>query len=647
MAFPLPPGASPASPPPEIATLPLLESSTSTTSVPTSPVPDNSAVFRKSRTSPAAVAVASLVLVSWIAAALVLHKKRLFLPLDYFGGVAANGDRGITNGTYNTLITLLANLLLALVAYALSLGLRACLRHQLLSPTGVPLNTYDALVKMSSLALQLKWTRSALGVAAVFATAQLFAPATQAAFGTSVALSNLSSPYPLLRLSSQLSSPLFLTSFPLFAAGLPSSQDTDFNLKALWSDPTVDPTSTTKPTALVLQTQEFNGQKDPLWAASYFTQQALGVAEVGVDTTTKTAFSKEEQRLLDASPDVRVYATVEGFLANATCRTFSPEFTHSSLGGDSSLAIYSFDFPCGLATGVYSSPEDDSASIVDTYACDTPSTPEVYIFSLVPSAGTVSFAYRCTLSTSSVLLPVEVLTQTRLARTIGPPHSPVALPTSLGVVKALGAETLNNHGLSGFSALAEGLDGVDLAGFDRQAYLERVLEALAKGMLARVQDFLVNQGVNTREFVETVGLQWEEGTARYQFQSLKLHPTRLQLLWLIPPLLLLLSLLFFALPYVLLTPGQTDFTDPVVASLIALASEKDEGVKGARTAAWANKGFGGEEGGKVRLMFRAVPPSSVNGKDGFGAHTGTSRLEMSTTAGSGRFERVVEGREYV
>ncbi|GAA5889032.1 hypothetical protein JCM6882_009722 [Rhodosporidiobolus microsporus] len=690
------------SPPPATASLlPLLPSlATSPSSPTTTPVPG--VLWRRSRSAPLVVLFAALLLAGWIAAALVLFAKQLFLPLDFFGGVSSAGDKGITNGTYNTLITLLANLVLALVAYALSLGLRAALLRAFLSPSGVSLNTYDALVKASHLALQTRLRWSALGVAAVFVVAQLFGPGTQAVFGTSVAVVNISAPYPLLRLSSNLAGlSLTPTLLPTLASGLPSSQDTDFNLKALWSDPSIDPNSTVKPTAMVLQVQEFNARGEGLFAATYLMNRALGVeaggsGDGGNATANFRPFSGRERRLLDASPDVRVYATVEAFFANATCDELpatgvdAVRFTHSFLrdegnaANSANLSLYEFDFACGTATGVYSttSPSSggsggESPTVVDTYACPfSSSTPSIYVFSLLPSRGTLSFAYRCTLSTSSALLPIELVTQLRLAHSVGPPvaRSRVELPDSLPVVAALGAETLNTFGLQGFSALAEGLDGVELAGLERRAYVERVVEALAKGMLARVQHFLVEQGTVTGEFVRLLGLEWEEGEAKYQLQSLKLHPTAPQLAWLLPPLLLLLllllPLLFLFLPLVLLTPGgadgAADFTDPVAVALIGLGSgserrEEKDAVRGACTGAWAKteRGKGGRERA-VRLVYGAAVPLDEPGgeeKDGraashaHGGEVGVGHLEMRATtvrSGRGREELgpVVEGREY-
>lgn len=145
-----------------------------------------------------AMLLATLVLLAWLAAAACVSQKHTILPLTHFK-TAYHGLLG--NGNYNTLVAVAGGVAGATVCFGISQAIKDLLRKEMLSLGGISLAKYTTLVKLANQAVDLRWHVTALFPLILFTTINLFGAATQAAFGVAVEYYNISTPFPLMRLS--------------------------------------------------------------------------------------------------------------------------------------------------------------------------------------------------------------------------------------------------------------------------------------------------------------------------------------------------------------------------------------------------------------------------------------------------------------
>ncbi|GAA5889011.1 hypothetical protein JCM6882_009716 [Rhodosporidiobolus microsporus] len=603
----------------------------------TPPDPVEGVAWRRDRIHILAVVTATVTLIVWLAVAGWLIHTKLFLPLDFFGGLedetGSNGVNGFfawSNGTYNILITLVGNLTWVLIAAALTVGFSTYLRRLLLHKDGISLYTFDIVVQLSTQSLQFKLRWSAVLTFGVFLIAQLYPSATQAAFGSSIARTNISAPYRLARVSSNLDSLAVNAGLGPFL--LPALVDEPGSTLSFLNAGFLTNTSSS---VIVGATLESNDAGEALFDTSFLaldTQAAL-----------QGNFSRSQRRLLASSPALRVFTTVEGFLANITCALVDVPFTQA-LDPDGAFSRFSLDFPCASIDAFYSTaPMNPRArtyeanSTADYFACPDGS-PTVYVFAVEAVGGTIPFAYECAVTASSALVPIQAAVQRSYtsddpAAELGSSSvdftyaehgavensSVVEVPASFGLVKSMGEGPFRTRGMMGHDLLSLSLFLVEQANGTegRRQFVERVVETAVKLRLVQLSSIaLLAAAANT----EVEGL-------RMQIEALKIHLDNLA--WLAVPAILLAAVLLI-FPLLLTTTGRVDFTDPISSILIALNSPLDSTIHGActgefspqrgRTAArkagevrlWYGQHHEGEKDGPEHLVLAANPVTAAS-----------------------------------
>ncbi|GAA5863636.1 hypothetical protein JCM8547_003675 [Rhodosporidiobolus lusitaniae] len=617
-------------------------------------------VWRRSRFAQAHVTLAAVLLVSWLAGALVLWRVQLRLPLDYFGGSA--DDEGVwSNGQYNTVISIAADFVGAIIGYALKHTFCAVLRSRLLRPEGISLYAFDALSNFSQRQLQFKFAWSAVFAAFLFLLDGLFGGATQAAFGSSVSQTNIthvlfflsrgrslissrrSVPFRRARISDNTD--LVLPYLSNLSSLLSASDEADANVDAVVSS--LSPSSIAgfnsvpgDVHATILNTLELSSATEPLFAAQSQLRLIQGVFLDQVENN----LTERETRLLRPSREITAYATVEGFFASSSCTLISPNFT-AAPSPTLNVTAFSISFPCGTKEAYY---RPSTSPISDVFLCPD-NSPFVFLFSALPSFSSSSppsllFTYSCTLTTSSALLPMTFSPLLRAARPTGPSFSPTPLPAFVAPA-LLSADVLTSFGPEGWTVLQNALEVVEQRRDNRTEFVQRTVETLAKVTLARAS-FVFSQAAQEGFEAQDGRLRYEEATSEFQVDTLQISLDNSTLYYLSIPLLLLLVLLLTA--PVVLSPrlardaGHSDFTDPVSTLLIALGSEEDETVRGAGTGEFAGEEEEREK--KVRVRFG----ERVRKREQESGGRGLRRLEV-TAKGEREVEmrRPERGVEYV
>ncbi|GAA5888958.1 hypothetical protein JCM6882_009695 [Rhodosporidiobolus microsporus] len=628
--YPPPPPAVPPTPHP----LAVLEPYRPTTS---------GAVWRRSRLSIVSLVGATVILVTWIVAAVWLYAIDFFLPLDFFGGLEdPTGENGEgffhwSNRMYNNLITLLGTLSWVVISYALAVGFTTILRREFVKEDGVSLSTFEALVKLSSQSLQLKFRWSAIVALVVFAVAQLYPTATQAAFGSTFAHVNISTPYTFARISSNL--PLISHNMSLGrSTAISRLEEPNDNLLRL----TLTHLFNASDAVEVGGTLELSDRGQPLFDAIH----------LGADTqvTIGDYLSTAEHELVSSSPSLSVNTTVEGFFANVSCALRTVQFDRIGLR-NGSFFNYELFFPCGAAGAFYAAGGSPSRvnlnmTVVDYFACPGKNSSTLYIFTAGVGDAPFIRAFECNLSTSSTL--VSMVAATHRSKSSGdilgePPTDAVEpldfrvatvtrihhdtrvdVPPSFGLLQYLGDGPLRTIGMFGADFLAMMLKRLGPLGPEggteqQRQCLEHHLETVAKHKLVQLGWVLDNffrlgqRSMSTQSVARTL-----------QVDALQLHLSNLA--WLAVPIVLLIAVLLI-FPLFLTTTGMVDFTDPLSANLIALNSPPDPYVYGACTGDFPDDLSQATTGGKskaraVKLRYgkyewaqRGPPPHLVMAAD--------------------------------
>ncbi|GAA5892669.1 hypothetical protein JCM6882_000552 [Rhodosporidiobolus microsporus] len=571
--------------------------------------PPQGCVWRRSRFTEFLVTSTILLLVVWLAAAIALWRINLFLPVDYFGGNVDDDGGWWSSGQYNTLISVAGSFAGAAIGYGIGHGFKALLRKQLLSPGGISLYSYDALADMSQQQIRWHWQWSAVAALLLFVVMQLFDAATQAAFGTGVVQVNLTIPFRRPRISDNVN--LLLPYLDNVSSLLSASDEADTNIDAAVTSLFPTPHDVQ---ATILNTLELSSPEEPLFAAQTQLRLIQGVFldEVENDLTPR------ETRMLRPSREIIAFAEVEGFFANAACEPFSPDYTTASSPTLNATA-FSISFPCGTKSAYYwtNSPSGNAPAppVADAFVCPAPS-PILFLYSAnpAPPEPSILFAYRCDLSTSSVLVPMTFSPLLRTARItrLPDPTSLAALPSSVGAVQLLAADLLDDFGPRGFVVLQQAFEVVDQRELNRTLFVQRAVETLVKVTLARAS-FVFTRAADVGAVQE---LRYETVESEFQVEALQLHLAGPTLYWLAPPILLLFLLLYVG-SFVLVPSlarsagaGRADFTDPTSVLLVALGSEGGRGEwERLRGGGTGNFGKGDEEreaGLRVRYGERVV-----------------------------------------
>lgn len=372
---------------------------------------------------------------------------------------------------------------------------------------------------------------------------------------------------------------------------LPMSNDIDTNVgnarQALSGDKTA--------IAQVYGVSEITGRDLPLYSVQWEYQTLLNVASPGYDSP----LTSSQTALVAASSNNAVVRTlVEAFYSTVSCSYGSADIS-TQLTEDLAARTFTLSFPCGNKTTQYSLA---NPVVADSHAC-TDGSPTIYVYLANPSDATTPILnlYQCTISASSAMSPVVVSAAVRGAKTAGASFSRQDLPTNLNLVKYIGADALNNFGSNGWRALLSSLTLAESESQDRLELLEVTMETIVKNALARVS-YWMTYGVETGKIP---GLEWSYtygqvscslprsssypqiltplDTSQLEVPALKLHPTTIQLGWLVVPLALLLLQIFLMIYYTVYNTGKVDFTDPVAMALIGLASDRDLNVEGGST----------------------------------------------------------------
>ncbi|GAA5820980.1 hypothetical protein JCM11251_001904 [Rhodosporidiobolus azoricus] len=541
--------------------------------------PSEGCVWRRSRFTEFLVALTVLLLLIWLAAALVLWRVNLFLPVDYFGGTVEDEGGWWSSGQYNTLISVGGSFAGAAIGYGLGHGFKAILRMRLLSSGGISLYTYDALADMSQQQIRWHWEWSAVAALLLFVVMQLFDAATQAAFGTGVVQVNLSIPFRRPRIADNAD--LLLPYLDNVSSVLSASDEADTNIDAAVSSLFPTPHDVQ---ATILNTLEVSSPDEPLFAA------------------------QTQLRLIQAA-------------LKATA--------------------FSISFPCGLKSAYYwtSSPSGGPASpVADAFVCPAPSS-TLFLYSASPSPPEPSllFTYRCDITASSVLVPMLFSPLLRTARiTRSPDPSTLEyLPPTVGAVQLLASDLLDDFGPRGFVVLQQAFEVVDQRGQDRLEFVKRAVETLVKVTLARAS-FVFTRAADTGAVSELNFPDSIQTCSWFQVEALQLHLSGPTLFWLVPPVLLLLLLLYTG-SYILLPSlarragsGRTDFTDPTSVLLVALGSMGSEERERARGGGTGN--FGNAEGDRKReekLRIRYGERVVRKAEEGVGSRRSGRQLEFT------------------
>ncbi|GAA5911970.1 hypothetical protein JCM6882_004729 [Rhodosporidiobolus microsporus] len=567
-----------------------------------------------------AVVGAFLLLVGWLAAAIILYRNHTFVPLNYFDRSIGNPNSWLhattSNGIYNTFISVIGSLVGAAIGYGIGCGFKAMLRRDLLRKKGVSLYTYEAVVKYAAVGLQLKLRWTAVVALLLFASVQLLGGATQAAFGSSLDTMTMHVRLRAPRLTDNI--PLFLQSNGWAASALANSGTAggadNFPAAAYSAAANRNP----DPEIAILGTVEHLHL--PFFSAEPI-RQILSLDESKSDWAS--TFTRNERDLVAASGQNIMRTEVEAFTANATCEAYQ-------IGGEarndttSGLTRYDFTFPCGKKTALYDL-SDATSYLADAYACPD-GTPNVYYIFISPSSPGEPAGFECSVSAASALLPIAVNHQSSSAVPAGSGSYPVAIPDSLQLVKNLGINVLNNFGHSGWPRMGVSLlqltDGVtdgEVAYARYVAYFETLTESLAKWQLAQASNilsvYLWSDSSNPVSYVS------REGTVLVQ--ALRIHLRGYLLAWLIIPVVLILILVYSSFFVFVGNSGQTDFTDPVSTALIGIGSEDVNAVRGASTGEFPGPSkFWRKDGTDLRKIWLAFGEKPGGGRLQFTAETG-------------------------
>ncbi|GAA6010120.1 hypothetical protein JCM10207_007568 [Rhodosporidiobolus poonsookiae] len=526
-----------------------------------------------------AVFASFTLLVAWLVCALVLWWKRVFVPLKYFdfdlGDDSSWYHASIGNSGYNTAVTVAGSLTGAIIGYGISQGFKAKLRRTLLGRGGVSLYHYEAMVKYSAMGVQLKWRWSAVVALFLFACAQLFSGATQAAFGSSLDTTNLTATVRFARLSDN--GPVFQqSSLQTMAGNAPGGGDADSFVDAalllLTQGAAYDP-----PVTVLTTSQNVLGRS--LFNAAHLRNIVYSMTSTEPDDSI---FSPSERALISASGQRTAYAEVEGFDAAAECAQYPLDVSHT-LDSATGLVRYDFVFDCGSRTAYY-----DSTVVLpivaDSYAC-TDGSPIVYYWIMLSTLDTSPAIFRCSVAASSSIQHAQVYAEASIGLLVGPAQDEAPIPDTFSIADFLGADLLNNFGHSGWKKLAGAMVQItkqqtlaqQVASYN--AFFEFLTATLAKGALARVSAALTQlyESNWSQPPVVPTGV-----VGHFQVQALRIHLRGYLLAWIIVPILLLLILTYSSL-YFLSSTGQTDFTDPVSTALIGIASDDNDAVRGSST----------------------------------------------------------------
>lgn len=207
----------------------------------------------------------------------------------------------------------------------------------------------------------------------------------------------------------------------------------------------------------------------------------LSMSLLSIPDNYSSPFTTSQSNLLMASGNTLVHADVEGFFANATCSSFAPDY-RPVVSNNQDLVEFTFDFGCGTKLAIYSLAQP---VVVDTYAC-VEGAPYLFVYSVIPASGSLTFGYRCSINATSGVVPIVLDPHVRAAKVTGPVTQTVTIPDSLGLVAFMGVFLLNNFGTSGWQALSKAFNLVESQGFDPLTFVTYATEMLAKQTLAAV-----------------------------------------------------------------------------------------------------------------------------------------------------------------
>ncbi|GAA5888978.1 hypothetical protein JCM6882_009704 [Rhodosporidiobolus microsporus] len=569
------------------------------------------AVWRRSRLSIFSLIGATVILVTWIVAAVWLYAIDFFLPLDFFGGLedptGENGERFFhwSNRMYNNLITLLGTLSWVVISYALAVGFTTILRREFVKEDGVSLSTFEALVKLSSQSLQLKFRWSAIVALAVFAVAQLYPTATQAAFGST-------SSYQLPRVSTNLGA--------FDVDGVLSRyryvrliEDTNRNLLSVLDLYRSDVNRTSRNIEVAVgSTNELANRGTPLFETTFLADDT--------QNPFKNKLPPAEQDLLSSSPGVRVATTVEGFFADAYCTQVAVNCsrTRASAGA---FYLYNLTFPSATTSVFYTTAPlyarervpDNSTTIVADYFAPATQPSLVYVFTVDLGLKPSATGYSCTFSARSTLVQIHATTQrppfragvsglnkadftaARLSKK--PPCTVAYFPPGPVLAQTLQEGPFRTRGMFGFEMLGHALSRRMKGNEAKRRAVEHLVETAIKLRLVQLAaTALVAAGTDPIK-----QLTYERQEQKIEVEALQLHLSNLA--WLVVPIVLLVAVLLI-FPLFFATTGMVDFTDPLSTTLIALNSPPDPYVYGACTGDFPDDLSQATTGGKSKA--RAV-----------------------------------------
>ncbi|GAA5888986.1 hypothetical protein JCM6882_009708 [Rhodosporidiobolus microsporus] len=595
------------------------------------------AVWRRSRLSISSLIGATVILVTWIVAAVWLYAIDFFLPLDFFGGLEdPTGENGEgffhwSNRMYNNLITLLGTLSWVVISYALAVGFTTILRREFVKEDGISLSTFEALVKLSSQSLQLKIRWSALAALVVFAVAQLYPTATQAAFGSSFARTDISQAYKLPRLTSNAAALGRNGSFGTLV-GFPFAEFSDATVLGIAGVYLPDDTNNTDFGILVGNILQPAQRGFPFFETDFLA--------LDTQLAPDNRITPREQRLLNASVDLQVTTTVEGYFSRSQCGSTNISFTRQPVVNDS-FFVYDFDFPCGPISLLYTAdpPNRTPNNYVDFYVCPgEPLTVYLYVFDVLDGELSSANGFECRVQAWSELVDIIASTQrldpgaTSAAKVTGNVFGATSvvrerddtrrtLDAEFGLAQSLGKESLQTRGLRGRVVLPIALALLAAANKTDflQQYVEHLVETAVKLQLTSLSSaaFIILSQVPEEQLrfepferkvkipcllafpdiSDSFLLLW----AQLQVQALQLHLSNLA--WLVVPIVLLVAVVLI-FPLFLTTTGMVDFIDPLSATLIALNSPLDPYVYGACTGDFPDHLSRATTGGKSKA--RAV-----------------------------------------